>query len=122
MAPTSSRQAAPFRELQAVPHATFACGSRAGRWALVERADISQGSRAPSSVAVANVAIWRGEAARDAQNGLKCRHLKEVKPELGKCSGRCAERHERVRGASRDFEKYCPGSTRARSLALSPPL
>eukprot|EP00964_Phaeocystis_antarctica_P012389 scaffold6830_cov51-Phaeocystis_antarctica.AAC.1 len=125
MTPTSSRQAAPFRELQAVPHATFACGSRAGRdwelgmdmfavagWALVERADISQGSRAPSSVAVASVAIWRGEAARDAINGLKYRHLKEVKPELGKCSGRCAERHGRVRGASRDFEKYCRGSTR----------
>eukprot|EP00964_Phaeocystis_antarctica_P127352 scaffold91025_cov35-Phaeocystis_antarctica.AAC.1 len=125
MAPTSSHQAAPFRELQAVPHATFACGSRTGRdrelrmdmfavagWALVERADNPQGSRAQRCVTVVNVAIWRGEAARDAENRLKCRNLKEFAPELGECSGRCEERHGRVRGASRDFEKYCRGSTR----------
>ena len=91
MAPTSSRQAAPFRELQAVPHATFACGSRTGRdwelgmdmfavagWALVERADISQGPKALRCVAVANVAISGGEAARNANLNLK-----EVAPELG---------------------------------------
>ena len=35
MAPTSSRLAPPFRELQPIPHATFACGSQTGRdWEL----------------------------------------------------------------------------------------
>eukprot|EP00964_Phaeocystis_antarctica_P061020 scaffold36434_cov44-Phaeocystis_antarctica.AAC.1 len=63
MAPTSTRLAPPFWELQAAPHATFACGSRAGRdwelgmadfavagWALVERADNPQGSKAQRCV------------------------------------------------------------------------
>eukprot|EP00964_Phaeocystis_antarctica_P101594 scaffold67051_cov47-Phaeocystis_antarctica.AAC.1 len=96
MAPTSSRQAAPFRELQAVPHATFACGSWTGRdwelgmdmfavagWALVERADISQGPKAQRCVAVAHVAISGGEAVRNARARLKYHNLKEVAPELG---------------------------------------
>ena len=73
MAPTSSRLAPPFRELQPTPHATFACGSRTGRdwelgmhmfavagWALVERAEKAQRPKARCSGTVANVAPFGG--------------------------------------------------------------
>ena len=69
MAPTSSRLAPPFRELQPIPHATFACGSQTSRdwelgmdmfavagWALVERVEMPTGSKARCSGTVANVA------------------------------------------------------------------
>ena len=109
MAPTSSRLAPPFRELQPIPHATFACGSQTGRdwelgmdmfavagWALVERAEKPQGSKAQRCVTVGKVAILGGEAARDGSNADT---QKNSRPSWGNTQesvpsgmGGCAER------------------------------